>query len=128
MPDMLYVYVDGSDLDEIQGTLVSRFDQLAHRWSSLDAYLVNERSERAPDLRPDDLVDCDLGVNMPLENLGLEQVDELLPFLRALAEETGREFVIGIGLSSGVSEDVIAIGATAGDRERKLVLAQILGL
>lgn len=125
---MLYVYVDGSDLDEIQGTLVSRFDQLAHRWSSLDAYLVNERSERAPDLRPDDLVDCDLGVNMPLENLGLEQVDELLPFLRALAEETGREFVIGIGLSSGVSEDVIAIGATAGDRERKLVLAQILGL
>lgn len=128
MPDMLYVYVDGSDLDEIQGTLVSRFDQLAHRWSSLDAYLVNERSERTPDLRPDDLVDWDLGVNMPLENLGLEQVDELLPFLRALAEETGREFVIGIGLSSGVSEDVIAIGATAGDRERKLVLAQILGL
>lgn len=125
---MLYVYVDGSDLDEIQGTLVSRFDQLAHRWSSLDAYLVNERSERTPDLRPDDLVDWDLGVNMPLENLGLEQVDELLPFLRALAEETGREFVIGIGLSSGVSEDVIAIGATAGDRERKLVLAQILGL
>src|SRR5687768_8301006 len=118
----LYVYVDGSDLHEHAPQLAVEFGALAQRWKSLGAFFVNQLHERTPDMQPDDLADWFLGVNLPLQAFGERQAEELLLFLRGLAQSTGREFVIGIAEESGITQDWAFVRADCGERERQSLL------
>ena len=99
------IYADGSDLHEEAERLVAGFSALVERWNDRGAHLVNQVHEREPDMGPDDLPDWSLGINVPLSEFHVREVEELLPVLRHLAESTGREFVIGVAEESGITDD-----------------------
>ena len=122
---MVYVDVDGSDLDEHAPALASAFEALAQRWKGLGARFVDQRSERDDDMHPDDLPDWFLGITVPRDAFRARQVDELLTFLRALAFATGREFVVGTVDGAGMAEDLVVVGAASGDDEREDLLLHV---
>lgn len=71
---------------------------------------------------PEDLPDWDLGLNLPLPEVGKEpngwfsDVEAIALFLATLARKTGREFVIGISdLGRGLSEDLAYVDAAPPD-------------
>lgn len=127
MARIVYVYVEGSDLREQAVRLTAAFGALAEQWQSLGASLVNQLHERTADMKPDDLTDWSLGISLPLGEFGARQVEELLPFLRGLAESTGREFVVGVAEESGTTEDLVFVGANCGERERQTLLLHVAG-
>ena len=108
----LYVYVDGSDLADVEGELLPAFEAFARTWQVESARVINDRYERTPDLRPEDLPAWNLGLNLEFDRLPRRRFEELIAFLAGLSEKTGREFVIG-GWSpeTKVSEDWWFIGA-----------------
>ena len=101
----LYVYVDGSDLADIETTLLSRFSEFVAGWGVDTARVVNLKRPPAPDLRDGDLPDWNLGLNFTADRISREKIQELVRFLNNSAKETGREFVIGAG-----GEDWCAVG------------------
>lgn len=121
----VYVYVDGSDNEATEALLVSAFTQLVNKWSGLDAFVVNQRHKRAPDLAPDDLPDWFIGINVPLDQFGSAQAAELVPFARTLAQTTGHEFVVGVASSSGITDDLVFLGTSAGEREYRELLQHV---
>lgn len=127
MPN-LYIYIDGSDLEAYDAVLISAFTQLAAKWSSVGALLINRRHPRAPSMRPDDVTDWDLGMNLPLKNFGETQAAELIPFAKALASQTGQEFVVGIASENGITEDLVFLGTQAGEREFQMLRKYAAGL
>ena len=124
----LYIYVDGSDLEAYEAVLISAFTRLAAKWSSVGALLVNMRHPRAPSMRPDDASDWDLGVNLPLENFGEAQAADLISFAKKLASQTDQEFVVGIASENGITEDLVFLGAQAGEREFQILRKYAAGL
>lgn len=123
----VYVYVDDSDNTATEALLVSAFRQLAEQWAGVGAFAVNQQHERAPDLRPGDLPDWFIGLNVPLERFGPAQAAELVPFARALARATGQEFVVGVASASGITDDLIFLGPDAGEREYHDLLQHVAG-
>jgi hypothetical protein len=102
----VYIYVHGSDLAQVAGRLERELQTLLSR-SKVRARLINERSERTPDLGPHDLPDWKLGLNLDRSNVSRDVLQSLLTSVGAIAASTKREFVIGYYDSkSGVSEDI----------------------
>jgi len=98
----LYAYVEGNDLTDIAPALEPRLDRFVRntRWRHAEPWVVNQRREDDPSLRPGDLPDWDLGLNMHLpdgEPPGwFADIEALVKFLAPLQEEIGRAFVLGI--------------------------------
>jgi hypothetical protein len=124
---IVYVYVTDSDNTATESLLVSAFRELVDQWASFGAFVVNQRHERTPDLRPDDLPDWLIGLNIPLDQFGSTQAAELVPFASALARATGQEFVVGVASSSGITEDLIFLGPDAGEHEYRDLLRHVAG-
>ena len=94
--------------------------------------LTNQRRERDPSLRPGDLPDWDLGLNLdlpdpPQEPEGwFEDVERIATFLAELHTVTGRDFVIGIcDHERGFSEDLALIDSASVDLD---FLRRIIGV
>ncbi|BDU16514.1 hypothetical protein [Lysobacter auxotrophicus] len=121
---VIYVYVDGSDNHAVETQLLTEFTTLADEWSALGANVVNDRDNGTPDLRGEDLPDWFIGLNIPAASLSPTAARRLIHFIKGLSEQTGREFVVGLGAPSGVSEDLFFLGRDAGDQQ----LAQLLSI
>jgi hypothetical protein len=107
----VYVYVDGSDLDEVSCQLVEAFTNFLHTWGISSARLVNDKFPRTADLRDEDLPQWTLGLNFEAERLSPTEFDQLITFLSRTAAETQREFAIGgYGPKSQFTEDWDFIG------------------
>jgi hypothetical protein len=91
----VFVYVDGSDLDEISSQLAEAFTNFLSTWGVSSARLVNDKFPRTANLRDDDLPDWNLGLNFEAERLSPTEFDQLISFLSQTAAETQREFVVG---------------------------------
>lgn len=95
----LYAYVEGNDLADIAPAVELRLARFVRetRWRHAEPWVVKERREGNPSLRPGDLPDRNLGLNMHLpdgEPPGwFADVETLVKFLAPLQEEIGRPFV-----------------------------------
>ncbi|MGI8981924.1 MAG: hypothetical protein ACR2FY_22050 [Pirellulaceae bacterium] len=102
----VYLYVDGSDLEAIAAKLTAELKAVVPK-QSRRMRVINHRSERTPDLQPEDLPDWRLGLNIDrTDKLGADlkrAVEGVVP----LAKKYQREFVVGyFDTASGISEDV----------------------
>ena len=113
----VYVYVDGADLEAVESTLESAFTRLVSGWPNAGAHLVNQRHPRTPDLDKDDLPDWDLGINLPITSFNSTFAVALVEFAREISTTTGRELVVGVASERGTTEDLVFLGAHAGDSE-----------
>ncbi|PFG25124.1 hypothetical protein ATH90_3975 [Pseudomonas lurida] len=120
---MLYLYADGSDNDAIEAELLAPFNGLVCEWSELGAFLVNQKHQRDESVSENDLPDWFIGLNLPIENLGIEQVNRLIPFAQKLAVSTGREFALGVSSSQGISQEIVYLDANAGEHEHSILIS-----
>ena len=120
----LYAYVEGNDLEEVASEIEARIDRFIreNRWRYGKPWRVNQRRGGDPTLRPGDLPDWDLGLNLdlpdpPQEPEGwFDDVDRIATFLADLREATGRDFVMGIGDNQrGFSEDLFYVDSESPD-------------
>ena len=106
----LYVYVDGSDLEDISEYLL----QQLHGWENRERVgmaIVNDRYPRTPDLEPDDLPEWNLGINLDLEVISKDELKRTIQFLIGLAEVSRRDFAVGYyDAKRGISEDLLFFG------------------
>jgi hypothetical protein len=125
--DTLYFYVDGSDLHEVAPRLRERFEAFlrSRTWVAGEAWFVDQVHEDADGLRPGDLPDWDLGLNLrfdapPEARPGgwFEDVAAIVALLRTLSAETGREFVVGASFEDSHSEDLFDVNAGPVDIEQ----------
>ncbi|SEG73487.1 hypothetical protein [Halopseudomonas aestusnigri] len=108
----LYIYVDGSDLEEIAEQIESSLvEWLAS--NNIDAKVINHQHERTPDLSLEDLAGWDLGLNIGLGQIN--SLPELLDQIYSLGLKHNRDFVVGCySEGSGISEDISFFGAESG--------------
>ncbi len=78
--NQLYIYVDGSDLEDVVVDLVSALQGFAGHWANGVAQLVNQQQPRTPDLLLDDLPQWDVGLNLPVTALSKADAAELISF------------------------------------------------
>lgn len=90
-----FVYVDGSNLEEIESELVKNFSGFVSEWGIDTAQIVNTGPQLSEDLRESDLPEWNLGLNFTIDCLPREKIQDLVRFLSNLARETNRVFVIG---------------------------------
>jgi hypothetical protein len=128
MGDTLYFYVDDSDLHELAPLLRRRFADFleARTWVASEAWLVDPLHEDTEELRPGDLPDWDLGLNLRLAAPPearpadwFEDVAAVVAFLRKLSEETGRAFVLGASFEGSRPEDLFDVDARPVDLEQE---------
>jgi len=121
----LYAYAEGNDLHDVAVTLDSAFARLVEEggWACGQPWVVNQRRENDPSLGPGDFPDWEIGLNILLPDPGAEprgwfsDVERVVAFLERLHDQTGREFVLGIGHNEpGISEDVAFVGHKPVDR------------
>nr|BAJ07064.1 putative uncharacterized protein [uncultured bacterium] len=127
----LYAYVDGSDLKGVEAELepaLTRFVQ-SREWHFRRARVVNQRHEHDPTLRPGDLPDWDLGLNLEVPMVQdhrfdwLADIEDIAKFLRRLHTKTGCEFVVGVADSeTGVSEDLFYVSTNVPERDKLLAI------
>ena len=118
--DTIYFYIDGSDLHELAPLLRRRFADFldARTWVADEAWFVDELHDDAEGLRPGELPDWDLGLNLrfvaPPEARPagwFEDVAAIVAFLRTLSAETGRSFVLGASFEGSRPEDLFHVDA-----------------
>ena len=108
----IFVYVDGSDLEQVEAVLLKSFADFSKGWGVESVRVINDKYERTPDLRPDDLPQWNLGLNFELERLPRTKVESLMEFLSNTARETEREFVVGTwNPETMISEDLCFVRA-----------------
>jgi len=130
----LYAFVEGADLDEVEASVERSLQDLVKegdwRWKTPE--LVNQRYERTPDMKEGDLPTWELGVLVPLPEVGEEPVgwfvdiERIVLALGRLHAETGRDFVVGlVDNKRHYSEDIFTV-----DSERPSLegLRAIVGL
>lgn len=132
---VIYAYVDGSDLIDVEADLINRLSAFlnSRSWVCSDVKLVNSKGNPDdPSLGPDDLPDWDLGINIAIPAPGMEpqgwyeDIEATAAFLAEVGAATGREFVVGIGdTATGIAEDVIFIDSSTPDLAS---LRRILGV
>jgi len=105
-----YIYIDGSDLDEIALELRARIEAFVELYRGR-VRVVDQRAEE--DDVSADLPDWDLGVNFEIEALRDAEKRDLLLFFQALSSDFGRDFVLGGVLPLGQTDDLVSI--TAGE-------------
>jgi hypothetical protein len=122
----LYAYAEGNDLHDVADALVAGFARLIAEggWVCGEPWAVNQRRDDDPSLGPDDLPDWEIGLNLPLPDLGSEppgwyaDVERVVAGLERMHKETGRDFVLGIGYEGrGISEDMASIGERPVNRD-----------
>lgn len=124
--DIVYLYVDGSDLYESEASLTDAFAMLASEWKGPPLLFVNDKQPPNPEDLPEDLPEWTLGLNINANTLIENDIDSLLRFAKVLAEQTGCDFVFGLAdQQMHVSEDMCFIDAGAGEMERLIMLAAI---
>jgi hypothetical protein len=108
----IFVYVDGSDLEQVEAVLLRAFEDFTASWGVESVKLINDKHNRTSDLGPDDLPDWNLGLNVEVDSLPREKIETLMRFLSKIAAKTDREFVIGAWRTKTmVSEDWCFVGA-----------------
>ena len=132
---VLYAYVDGSDLHDIESVLMDRLSSFidSRSWVCADPKVVNQHGDPSdPSLGPEDLPDWDIGLNFTLPDPGAEtpswftDIEETARFLGRLHVDTGRDFIIGIGdTSTGISDDLFFVQSANPDLGK---LRQIIGV
>ena len=100
---------------------MAAFNGLVSEWSELGALLVNQKQERDESALGIDLPDWSIGLNLPIENYGIEQASRLILFAQRLAVSTGREFVLGVFIAQGISQDVVFLDAHSGEHGRSIL-------
>ena len=110
MIETFYIYVDGTDLDEIAPELRSRIEAFVEPYRGR-VRVVDQRAEE--DEASADLPDWDLGVNFEIEALADAEKKDLVLFFQNLSGEFGRDFIVGGVLPHGQTDDLVAI--TAGE-------------
>jgi hypothetical protein len=124
----IYIYVDGSNLHGVAKRIERQLKTLLSK-SGVNARLVNENSERTPDLGPEDLPDWRLGLNLDRPDVTRQLLQLLLPSVGAIASRTGREFVIGYyNNDSGVSEDLAFVKDKRGAEAACTDVCRMLGI
>ena len=112
---VLYAYVDGSDLHDIASDLAAEFEDfvVGRMWVCDDPHVVDQKCLHDPAMKSGDLPDWDLGLNLDLPDSGHEKpgwfadVIAIAEFLAKLTTKYDREFAIGIAdTQTGVSEDL----------------------
>jgi hypothetical protein len=130
----LYAYVDGSNLHAIAAELESRLERFVEGggWHVRTPTIVNQTRPDDPTLKPGDLPDWELGLNLDLPDPGDEppgwfaDVERIVRFLGELNATFGRDFVIGIGdTERGNSEDLFFVDSALPDLNR---LRQVIGI
>ena len=116
----LYVYVDGSDLADVEADLVSRFSAFIAEWGVETARLVNVKPPSASNAQAGDLADWNLGMNFTVDRLPPEKIRQLVGFLSRTARETRREFAIGSG-----GEDWHLVGPEPRENVVQLLIEQL---
>ncbi len=120
----LYAYAQGSDLQDVADQIEARIERFIRdvRWRYGKPWLVNQRRTDDATLRPGDLPDWDLGLNLdlpdpPQEPEGwFDDVERIAMFFAELRSATGRDYVIGIGDNEqGFSEDLFFINSDSPD-------------
>ncbi len=120
----LYAYAAGNDLHDVAAGIEARVERFIrdNNWRYGKPWLVNQRRADDPTLRPGDLPDWDLGLNLelpdpPQEPQGwFDDVERIATFVAELRSATGRDFVIGIGDNErGFSEDLFSIDSGSPD-------------
>ena len=124
MIDTLFVYIDGSDLEECYSQVAPQLQALSAEWRHKGCHFVDDRHPVTADLKPHDLPDWSLGLNLPLAALGRAEAERLVELCRTLARASGREFVIGFASRGGRSEDVLFVGP---DTSCPVEVAHLLG-
>jgi len=129
----LFAYVDGADLDAVASDLDTRFAQFVseNAWHETPS-VVNQRHVGDPSQTPGAVPGWDLGLNIPLPDVGQEpqgwfrDIEKTVAFLAELHGITGREFILGVhDAIQGVSEDLFSVdGPTPNLQE----LRQVLGV
>ena len=132
---VLFAYVDGNDLHDVESVLMERLTSFidSRTWVCTDAKVVNQHGDpNDPSLGPEDLPDWDIGLNFALPDAGAEtpgwyaDIKATAQFLGQLHTETGRDFIIGIGdTSTGISEDLFFVDSASSDLAK---LRQIIGV
>jgi hypothetical protein len=102
-----YIYVDGSDLDEIAPEIRAHIDSFVAPYRGR-VRVVDQRSDSGVS---EDLPDWDLGVNFEVAALTITERKDLLLFFQSLSGEFGRDFVLGGVLPQNQTEDHMAISA-----------------
>lgn len=115
--DTLYVYVDGSDLEDCDELLGAAFRELAERWAEKGCRFIDDRYARTPDLHPDDWSQWNLGINIPRHEFRAAEVAEIVRFAKQLADRSGREFLLGVDPETGRAEELMLLGSSAGESQ-----------
>ena len=131
----LYAYVEGSDLDDVVADEIMDLTEAfvgETAWRFGKPWLVNQRLDNDPNVRPGDLPAWELGLNFDLPDPHNEppgwfvDVERIAVFCGELHTATGRDFVIGIGDNQrGYSEDLFYIRTASPDLNK---LRMIIGV
>jgi len=122
----LYAYVDGSDLHDVADHLIARFNAFieSRAWVSPRVLFVNQVRELEEGVDPEFLPDWELGLNIDLPERSqrhprwFEDVRATVSFLGELHQETGRDFVVGLGDNeAGFGEDYMFVDTSSPDVE-----------
>lgn len=101
----VYVYVDGSDLHDVAVSSRRGLGEIAGRYPQLT--VIDDRFERTPDLRPDDLPTWNLGLSFDLGQDRGGFVRGVIECFRSLSRESGRSFAVGYyDRISEIGEDI----------------------
>lgn len=121
----IYIYVDGSDLEEIEQPLSREINDWLYR-EKIIGQLVNTQHERTSDLKEDDFPDWDLGINIDIEVL--PTLGKIMSDLYKLACLYNRDFVVGYYDSKNrITEDISFFGSESGKPKIEKTMAVLVG-
>ena len=131
---LLYAYVDGSDLHELEESLLASFDNFvdSREWTLQGVKVVNQRHDEDDSLSEGDLPGWDLGLNVDLPDVGQEpegwfaDVEAIATWLGGLHVQTRRDFIIGIfDTDLHTADDLFDVGSEQPDINE---LREIIGV
>jgi hypothetical protein len=109
----IYVYVEGSDLQDVEELLLQSFQIFLENWHIDSARIINDKPDVIPDTEIDYYPDWNMGLNVEVPSLARQKIEELTAFLCELAGKSGCEFVIGFVKQKPdyvITEDLCFIG------------------
>lgn len=108
MIETFYIYVDGSDLNEVAWELRSRIEAFVEPYHGR-VRVVDQRAEEGE--VSSDLPHWDLGVNFELDALTDLEKKDLVLFFQTLSTQFSRDFILGGVLPHGQTDDLVGISA-----------------
>lgn len=121
--DVLYFYIEGSNLEEVESDVMATFAPFCSAGYGR-IWLVNDRSERTQDLRPEDLPDWNLGINVKIDHVREDELAGVVEASAWLAESLGRSVIVGAGSTvSALAEDWFSIDGN----DAETAMAELFG-